>query len=246
MARIALVEPTTGAVKQQNAVAGMTTGRGICFDGVGFWCIDETSATTWDICYVTHDTNTVVRAFGWPFTVVLTGFETLAGVNAITTDGLDLYVAYRIEYSDPGPPVTTTYVEYLSRWDKDGNLKWDKKFILQGLIASYEDLTWNGLKIVAAIGTTSPGIKYIDITDEKTFDVTLGFTPSGIAFDGLNYHMQPSGVNQLRLVSPNGVVLGTNLTLANAGGGLCYGHPDMDESALSDFMNGEWIAALYA
>ena len=243
MSRVAFVDPQNGAVRQQQIIAGVTTARGICFDGVGFWVIDETSATTWDIVYCCYVGGVFAATYRWPFLVVLAGTETLVLVHGITTDDLDLYIAYRIQVTDPGPPISTTAFEYLSKWNKDGGNIFEKQLGISGLVSRYNDLTWDGLSVFAAVGGSSQVIRQIDPLSLKTTDVNCGFVPVNIAYNGLDYYMQSSAA-QLRIVNRNGVT-GPLVSLTSASGGLCYGNPTFDKTSISDFMNGEWVAALY-
>jgi len=143
MARIAFYNPGTWALRQQVAVTGVNTGRGLYFDGVSFWVINElaTIPATWEIaqCQITA-AGGVNRVFGFPFTAApLTAFETLTDVTGITGDGMNLYISYEIEtvISEDPPAILTQTIRLLAFSFSSASDDWISRSSTSPICSSY-------------------------------------------------------------------------------------------------------------
>jgi hypothetical protein len=234
-----------------STLTGSVNVEGVHFDGLYFWVTDDNGAGTYSVrqYYIpTSGTPSLVYSFNFGALVGLTALQTFVGIEAITGDGKDLYVGYRLEECDTDIPPTCVQISYIAKVSKNGVILKQGMFSTGTNVAKfYRDLTWQGEKILAA--TDGTAIRWLDpSTDTVVRSVTINAVAGGIAFDGKDlYAIRESNGNAVKR-SIDGTILTPLTALAIRPKGMDYatGADRMGSSShIADWFDGEWLAVVH-
>lgn len=254
-----IYDPTNWVTKTPADIALGLPNRvqGITFDGAYFWIVD-----TAGILYQGHIDKT-----GAVFDIdksvdVSPQLSNFSRLSAITTDGLNLYIAYQTLVTTGGFPPLSIVGAKVAQFDKFGNsLKELTAFAVANSVTyvdnEYQDLTFNGIHVISSHGETSPGgvFKGVDPFNDTlawttNFGTAVGAMKRAIAFNGNSFYVVRNGTSRaLAEIDYDQTVLDAGLNVGAVDvQGCCFGSKDFrlwPTGELHNEIDGEWLAVVF-
>ena len=218
--------------------------EGVYYDGLYFWTVDSGTFLCEQFYITQAGSAELVSSFDLSGIIPLDAGESVTSIDAITGDGLDLYIAYNIETTDGEFPPIVTETTVISKFDKKGNLLKDIYSYDSISFGFLHDMTWNGLNLFLTTDSASKYLFQIDVaTGKKIATITTQQILSAIAWNGVNFYcFRDSALGQGNVMDYTGKFLAVAVPSGFASPpAMDFGTGHLNIDGAHDMFEGQWI-----